>query len=176
MLQKIDSVLTKAERGFCGVAMLFMTLIVAFGVLTREIFGYTFSWIEEVAQYIMVWIAFIGAVLCVPENGHVGIDVIQNLMPPKMKSWWQIILNAISCFFLLFLTTAAVSYAVKIHQSGQVSSSLPWLPRSVLYISAVFGCILMMFEYAKLTVRLIKKLKVKDYSQEEVPVEKLEHM
>lgn len=176
MLQKIDSAIIKIERTFCGFALLLMTLMVAFGVLTREFFGHTFSWIEEVSQYIMVWIAFFGAILCVPENGHVGIDILQSFLPDKVKSWWHIILNAVSCVFLFFLTKVSFSYTVKIHQSGQTAASLTWLPRSVLYASAIFGCFFMAIEYAKLTVRLLRKIKEKDYKQEEVPVEKLEHM
>ena len=176
MLKKIDSIIIKIERGFSGVALLSMTLIVAFGVFSRELFGHTFSWIEEISQYMMVWIAFFGAILCVSENGHVGIDVIQNLLPGKIRAWWQVILDAVSCMFMFFLTRAAVAYTVKIHQSGQVSASLGWLPRSVLYTSAIIGCFFMGVEYAKLTARLIQKIRTHDYKQEEVPVEKLEHM
>ena len=122
-------------------------------------FGHTFSWIEELSQYIMIWLAFFGSVLCIPENGHVGVDVITNMLPRRLLAYYSLFLNTFSCAFLTWFSYTAVRYFLVVHNAGHVTISMTWMPRSFIYMAGALALPLMVVEYAKLIVKLILEMK-----------------
>lgn len=58
--------------------VIFATLVVnvLWGVLTRYAFGQQASWSEELARFLLVWLAMLGAALAYIENSHLGVDVL----------------------------------------------------------------------------------------------------
>ena len=77
--KKLDTKITMIEKYFAGFGLLIITALVLLGVILRTIFDFSFNWLEEMCQYIMVWIVCIGCVLSVKNNEHVGVDVIFSI-------------------------------------------------------------------------------------------------
>ena len=42
-------------------------------------------WSEEVATGCFVWSVFIGAIACFKRRGHVGVDIVVNMLPPALR-------------------------------------------------------------------------------------------
>lgn len=173
-LKKVDKFIINMETILSAGGILFITLMVAIGVFSRTFAGYTFSFIEELAQYLMVWVAIFGAVLCVSSNGHVGVDVIFAILPKRFHNFFNAILALISSGFLLWLTDVSYKYVLTVKQSNQMSVSMTWLPMYVLYLSVVIGGILMAFEYIKICVSLVRKGFKGQLVEDEVSVEDME--
>lgn len=58
-----------------------ITVIVALGVFFRFVLNNSLPWTEEVAKFVMVWLAFIGAPVVLKEGGHIAIDVVPTRLP-----------------------------------------------------------------------------------------------
>ena len=58
-----------------------ITVIVALGVFFRFVLNNSLPWTEEVAKFVMVWLAFIGAPVVLREGGHIAIDVLPTRLP-----------------------------------------------------------------------------------------------
>ena len=58
-----------------------ITVIVALGVFFRFVLNNSLPWTEEVAKFVMVWLAFIGAPVVLKEGGHIAIDFIPSRLP-----------------------------------------------------------------------------------------------
>ena len=58
-----------------------ITVIVALGVFFRFVLNNSLAWTEEVAKFVMVWLAFIGAPVVLKEGGHIAIDFIPSRLP-----------------------------------------------------------------------------------------------
>jgi TRAP-type C4-dicarboxylate transport system permease small subunit len=158
-MENIDRVLIRAEQMIAGGALLFITILTAIAVILRSVAGVTFSWVEEMTQYIMLYVAFFGSVLAVSINGHVGIDILFKFIPERFHKHFNVFLNLFSLIFLIWLTYTAGKYTLTIHLGGQRSATLSWMPRSVLYFSCVIGSLLMVVEYGKAILRLLRDIR-----------------
>jgi TRAP-type C4-dicarboxylate transport system permease small subunit len=94
------------------------------------------SWSEEVALLAFTWTVFLMSSLCVREDAHVRITLIDDLLPP-LPRWalGQVILVAIAAFGLVMVWTG---YEFVGYTLGQVSPAIrypSWLVDSAVAVS-----------------------------------------
>jgi len=158
VLKKIDASLEVFEKWFSGIGLLIITALVLLGVFLRTFFSFTFTWLEEICQYLMVWIACIGCVLSVKKDEHVGVDVIFSVMPKKFHPRYKMVLTLINAAFIVFFTRFSIDLMLRVQKTGQTSVSMPWLQMYVLYLGVVIGNVLLLYEYIKLFIKRFKDL------------------
>lgn len=104
-LDRLERALLALNRGAIFLMMAAMAALVFTNVVTRYIFGISIIWAEEVSQYLMIWIAYLGAGLALRQGRHVAIEVFQDrLSPPLGRALRAVIAGTI----LLFLAALAV--------------------------------------------------------------------
>ena len=69
-------------RLVCIVLAIALFVIVVAAIVARYGFGQAVSWTEEVPRYLLIWISFLAAAVCVLKRDHVGFDVLFNALPP----------------------------------------------------------------------------------------------
>jgi len=118
-----------------------MTLVVALSVFYRYVLVKPIYWAEEFSRYAMIYFAMFGATVALRDNSHVGVSVIIDLFPAKIRRG---ILQFGRIFIIIFL--AAVFVFSIVHSftlQGQTSSALQ-LPMSIPYASITVGAFLML--------------------------------
>jgi TRAP-type transport system small permease protein len=65
-----------------------MVVIVFANVLMRYVFGTSVIWSEEVARHLMIWMTFVGSGLALRTGAQLGIDSLQNALPPRGAFCW----------------------------------------------------------------------------------------
>lgn len=68
----------------CGV-ILFLMLGTCYMVVARTFFGHHVRGLFEITEYCIMLIPFLGAPWLLEKNGHVSIDVIVNMLSPKIQ-------------------------------------------------------------------------------------------
>ena len=58
-----------------------MAMLVFVNVITRYVFNFSIIWAEEFSQYLMIWIAYLGAGLALREGRHVAVEMLQDRCP-----------------------------------------------------------------------------------------------
>lgn len=66
-------------------SMLVATMAVE--VIRREAFAYSSVWGEEIVRYSFIYLVWIGAAAAVRERAHIRIDVVFEMVSPKVKAW-----------------------------------------------------------------------------------------
>lgn len=118
-----------------------MTLVVALSVFYRYVLARPIFWAEEFSRYAMIWFAMFGAMVALRDNSHVGVSVVVDLFPAKIK---QGILQFGRLFIIIFLAAVVVFSIVHAFTlRGQTSSALQ-LPMSIPYASITVGSLLML--------------------------------
>jgi len=56
-------------------ALIVMTLVVCANIFARSVFNASFSWSEEVARFLMIWAALLGAAMAVRKGAHFRMDL-----------------------------------------------------------------------------------------------------
>lgn len=140
----IELLLTKVT-GFC-VAMLVLGMVGAIwvSVFTRYITTDPVSWGEQVAKYLMIWAAFLGASLGVREGAHIAVTVVVGLFPEHLKKWCAHLVSLLNISFLSVCIYYGVlfAYKVKDHADPLVGN----LSMSVPYAAIPVGCFLMLLQ------------------------------
>ncbi len=60
----------------CGSLVFVLTCVVAAGVFWRYVLNDSLSWTEEVARYLMIWLACVGSVVAMHRRDLVAIDIL----------------------------------------------------------------------------------------------------
>lgn len=88
-----------------------MAALVITNVISRYAFGKSFTWVEEVTRYMMVWAAFIGAGPALRVGGHIAIETLPQALPAAMARLLRLILVLIMAATLLAMLWLGIEYA-----------------------------------------------------------------
>jgi TRAP-type C4-dicarboxylate transport system permease small subunit len=126
---------------FMIIILLFaMTLVVSIAVFYRYVLNNPISWGEEFSRYAMIYFAMFGAMIALMDNSHVGVSVIIDLFPDKVRRG---ILQFGRIFVVIFLAVVfGYSIVHLLAVNGQSSSALE-IPMFIPYMSISVGALLM---------------------------------
>jgi TRAP-type C4-dicarboxylate transport system permease small subunit len=63
-----------------------MFLCVIAQVVLRYFFGDPLTWSDELARYLFVWCAFVGWIIAARKRSHLGIALVAERSPPRVKA------------------------------------------------------------------------------------------
>lgn len=138
-MKKLDY-LTKAIDILVAALMVFITVVTFIQVIRRFIYGSVFAWAEELAIYSMVWITFLGAVLCLRYGEHTRIDAFINLFPHAVRKWIEAFDLAICLVFMSILAFHSISL---LQTTGRFLSTGARLPMYFVYSCILVSGVLM---------------------------------
>ena len=65
--------------------MLFLLILLAFQVIARYFFTVSWAWIDEIARYGLIWLAYLSAVWATYKGVQIKVDLLTNLWPVKIR-------------------------------------------------------------------------------------------
>jgi TRAP-type transport system small permease protein len=79
--RRIVDICFKVAEAFLALCMLSMVVMVFGNVVLRYIFNSGITISEELSRYVFVWLVFVGAIVAMRENAHLGIDTLVTRLP-----------------------------------------------------------------------------------------------
>jgi TRAP-type C4-dicarboxylate transport system permease small subunit len=99
----LERAFVRLNQGLVMALMGSMALLVFVNVVTRYVFGTSLIWVEELTQYEMIWVAYLGAGLALREGRHVAVDTLQDLLPSLGRRRLRQVIAAATLAFLVVL-------------------------------------------------------------------------
>ncbi len=96
-------VMDRCINWFLALLMAGMVVVITAQVWYRFVLNDPLSWSEEAGRYLFVWISFMGAAAGVRYQVHLGIDLMEKLLPPSLHRWTVALSNLIIQVFLLMI-------------------------------------------------------------------------
>lgn len=152
-MKKLDR-LTQIINVIVAIALAFCVGIIFIQVVRRYIFGSSFQWAEEIARYLVIWVTFLGAVLCLRYGEHTRIEVFISLFPHKVKKWIEVFDYVVCLGFMLLLGYHSIQL-LKIN--GSFRSAASNTPMYLVYSCILVSGILMIPYFAVLIYQKIKE-------------------
>lgn len=72
-------------EGLLLVMMVVLCVDVFLGVFSRYVMHRTFTWYDEIARLLFVWIVFLGAAVGVRRSGHFRLHLVIDRFPPGLR-------------------------------------------------------------------------------------------
>lgn len=136
---KVERWVVLGNRAVIVAMMAAMVALVFANVVARYGFNYSIIWAEELSQYLMVWIAYLGAGLALREGRHVSVDILQNAVPSPLRA------------ALRWLITLAVgAFMAAVAWLGFEFAAFTWIqetpvmqiPLGLVYLAVPLGAVL----------------------------------
>ncbi|GIP36059.1 TRAP transporter small permease [Paenibacillus sp. J2TS4] len=68
-----------------AICLSLMVIFVFGNVILRYAFNSGITWSEEVSRFLFIWLIFLGAILALKDNEHLGVDIFVKKLPLKGK-------------------------------------------------------------------------------------------
>ena len=123
-------------------AVLSVLIVLTFmGVIWRYLFKAPFTWLEEVQLACMVWIVFAAAGAAFRTGNHVAIEMIVDMMPPKIQKVMEVVISVVVVAVIGYLFKQSIGF-----RSGRSTSMLK-IPYAGIYGIAMVSYIDMIISY-----------------------------
>jgi len=126
----------------CVVLLLLICVVVLLQVLSRYLLTVPLSWTEEFARFLLIWMSFLGAVVCLDHKQHLAIDMLTARMPPRFR---RLNANMVQLLLILFMTLCLWKGLELVRQSLGQQSVIMGIPYSVFYVSIPFMAALILY-------------------------------
>lgn len=95
----------------CALLVGLMVLVIWFEVVERYFFHWGFTWTEEFARYVMIWVALLAVSCGAYYREHIGLDLVRGFLPPRLATVLIVFLDLVSLCFFVFLTWYGIGMA-----------------------------------------------------------------
>lgn len=127
--------------------ILLSVLVVCQMVFVRAVLGQSSIWQTEFVIYSLVAATFVGAPYILLTRGHVGVDLVPLLLPPRRRRQLHLVGSLIGLAFVAFFLYASVPWWYEAWSQGVRSPSI-WHPKLwVPYATVPLGLGVLVLQY-----------------------------
>jgi len=149
----VDSILALARRVVNGVVIVMFAAIVVVvfsQVVSRFVFNAPFSWSEELARYLQVWLILLTSAAVLRKGLHLAVDYAVHALPNRAKRFLRILnLGFIIFFLVVVLISGSMLIAATVSQRTPALQMPMWL----VYLALPVGSLLMLLEAVALLLK-----------------------
>jgi TRAP-type transport system small permease protein len=145
MLKKIIDQYCKFISYLLALIMAAMVALVFGNVFMRYALNSGFTISEELSRWLFVWMTFLGAVVALRENGHLGTDMLVGRLGPagkKMCMGLSLVLMLFCCY-LIFKGSCEQAKVNLDSTSAVMEVSMAWVSASGVVFSVLAAPILL---------------------------------
>lgn len=126
----IDAVLGPALMVLMGV----LVLDVLWQVASRYILNSPSSYTDEIARYLMIWVALLGAAFITGKRGHLAIDLLSPQLRPQSQRYLALLIDSLIMLFgLLVMVVGGIRLVYVTLKLEQISPALQ-MPLGYVYV------------------------------------------
>lgn len=142
MENKFIKILDETLNALAITTMGLMTLGIIVSVISRYFFSLTAAWSEELIGILFIAASFVGCVIAVKRNEHIGIDFLYERFGETGKRRLRIASAVVTISVQAFVFNASLGW---IAVSGNVPSPGLEVPFSYFYSLLPISCVLITF-------------------------------
>jgi TRAP-type C4-dicarboxylate transport system permease small subunit len=117
-----------------------LAVVIFYQFFTRYALNDSASWTEEIARYLLIATAFVGAAVGVRKNNHIQVDFLYRLLPRKVTRPLSTLVDILRTLFFGYCVWLTYLLMQKIGSSRM--AIIDW-PIGILYGFVMLGFVLM---------------------------------
>lgn len=148
----------RIEEAILAGGILTIAALMIANVLTRSLFGFSLTFGEELSQFLIVLVCFVGLSYAVSQRRHIRMTAFSDLVTGPARWLLAATISATTSALLAFMAWVAAGYVRVVADLGSVSPVLS-VPLYVVYLAAPFGFGLSAARYAALAFEAVRERK-----------------
>ena len=141
-MKKLKYVLDNFERWIMMALFVALFFIVMAGIISRVVFNSPFTWTEEAARLVFIWLSFMGISYGTKYDKHINVTIVLDKMPKKVSVLFTIFWDIVALAIFVWIGFYGVQYII--YMSNSVTSVLrinQGITTSIVAISAILNVI-----------------------------------
>ncbi len=98
---------------FCIFLLAVLVLDVWLGIMVRYVIPWNLTFTEELARYLMIWMALLAVSSGLVYREHIGVEFVFSRLPERVRRWLAISFDVIGFLFFFALFWYGLSFAEK---------------------------------------------------------------
>jgi TRAP-type transport system small permease protein len=140
---------TNLEEMICVAFLVVLVGSVFAGVFYRYFLQAPLSWSDELAQFSVVWLTFVGSALATKHNGHMLVDFVVVMLPKRAQLVVALLVNFVVLAFLVLFFSLSVQYVRKMWVAMSPALSINM---GYVYLALPVGSVLIIVHLARQTL------------------------
>lgn len=152
---KVSRVVEVCEIYCLSAAIIGSVIISVVGVFFRYCLGFSLSWVEEIAGYLLLTAITVGIGPAIRAGSHLRVDMLPQLIPRTKKSL-DLIATSITLGVLIILLILSLDFVAGFLKSDRRLTSMYWLPEGFLLIVMPLGYLIAVYRLVENAVKMFK--------------------
>lgn len=150
----LKSLYRRPVEWVCGLLMAAITGVVFLQVISRYVFHHPFDWPEELARFLFVWVALLGAALALQRGAHFSIEALVNRVSKRGRWTIALLIHIVLALFILTVTIKGFALALRVRE--QLSPGME-IPMTIPYLAVPISFAVMLKYILTDIVKLIRE-------------------
>ena len=150
-LAVLDLAISKIEAAILALGVLLMATMSVGNIFGRFLFGQSIYFAEEVNQFLIILITFIGIGYAARMGRHIRMSAIYDTLPDQGRKALMVVISLVTAAAMFVLAYYAFIYVAGVYAPGRVSASLR-IPFYITQIWVPFGFIVTGIQYVMTAV------------------------
>jgi TRAP-type C4-dicarboxylate transport system permease small subunit len=122
-----------------------MCVVTFLQVVTRYVFNAPFSWTEELARYLIIWVTFLGFGLVIHKRAEMSVSFFRDMIKGRPGQLVDLALTGIVLAFLAIFFVQGILITIESQSIMTIALGVPW---SFVNAAAPLGGACMLLLYA----------------------------
>jgi TRAP-type C4-dicarboxylate transport system permease small subunit len=139
-IAKVSFGMNQIAKWSCIIFLGLLVVDVFVEVIMRYVFVKPMVFGEQLADYLMIWLAFMAASVGIRKAAHMGLDTFVKKMPETAQKGFSIVTQLLVVTFLVLLTYWGFvhAFAVRLQKSPVVFNISMMIPYLAIPVGAIF--------------------------------------
>ncbi len=133
-MNRVLDVYCRALSAICALLMAAMVVLVFGNVVLRYAFSTGWLISEEISRWMFVWMVFIGSIVALRENAHLGTDMVVVRLPAGVRRACTMVAQLIMLYISWLMLSGSWS---QVEINAGTEAPVSGLPLSFLYFCGV---------------------------------------
>lgn len=159
IVNKVNRIIVKFEEFLIAASVIVMSLVLIGNVLGRMFHGKGIYATEEIGQYCIYIITFIGLSYAVTTGKHINMLGLFDMTPPKFQKVVGVIIAVVTGATMIAMTVISLQYVQTLKMMGKVSVNLQ-IPTYIIVAVISMGFLFAALQYVLIFIKNIKNEEV----------------
>ena len=130
-----------------------LSIITFSQVVARYVFEAPLSWSEELARFLLLWLAMLSSAYAFKIKCHFALQFVTKIVPNKIQKLISVLVPLLVIFFLSGFVFYSIKFVLGV--KGHLAPALQ-IPMEIPYSSSIAGSSLMLYYVVKTFINDIK--------------------
>ena len=121
-----------------SIALVLASCVLAYSVVVRYFTSIATDWTDEFSVFLLIGMTFLAAAWVHSQRGHIGIEALASILPPKVNRVRLFIVDILSALFCAFFAWKSWTLLNEAWTEGYVSATAwappLWIPYSLMSV------------------------------------------